>query len=182
VAAIAPQVDLLVVVAHGEPEYAWEAFRDRPAWLAVAMIPYYAEVPNISTMWNMGLSNAHNYFQSNYDVAVLNDDAIVPDDWFGRVTAAMRDKGAAAGCVLRPWDDRMAGYAFVLDGDRGLRLDEQFRWWYGDTDLQRQAEAAGGVAFAHGRDVEHRHPDSTTVGVLAEVAAEDRLRYERKWG
>jgi len=76
----------------------------------------------------------------------------------------------------------MAGYAFVLDGDKGIRADEQFRWWYGDDDIARQARALGGVALADGADVEHRHPNSTTVGVLADVAKDDRGRYKRKWG
>jgi len=173
VAAIKPQVNQVITISH-RADYA----------LGMTIGRYFdVDVPNISAMWNAGLDIAHQQAHgSPYDVAVLNDDCIVPDDWFGRVTAAMRNQGAAAGCVYRPWDGRMSGYAFILDGDKGLRCDEQFQWWYGDTDLERQAEQCGGVAFAEGVDVEHRHPNSTTTGVLANVAAEDGHRYREKWG
>lgn len=184
--AIKPQVDFVIVVAHGMPEYVWDALGiiGPPCQL----LPYYAEVPNISAMWNLGLESAHfiathnvEHYQA-YNVAVLNDDAIVPPDWFERVTNAMWAEGAAAGCVYRAEDHRMPGYAFILDGMKGLRLDEQFQWWYGDTDLQRRAEDAGGVAFARGPDVEHRHPNQFTNGVLAEIAGQDHQRYKEKWG
>jgi hypothetical protein len=145
---------------------------------------YAEDPPNISRMWNLGLEMAKDYSRRAglpYDVAILNDDAVVPSDWFARVTAEMRKTGAAAGCVRRVDDPRMSGFAFVLNGDLDLRADEQFQWWYGDDDLQRQAEAAGGVAFAAGEGVEHRCPNSTTVGVLREVADQDRARYYEKW-
>lgn len=177
--AIWPQVDRVVVVSHRAPYIPGPARGEK-----CTVLRYDADVPNISTMWNMGIEAVDAMSAGPYDVAILNDDAIVPDDWFGRVTSYMRAQGAAAGCVYRPWDSRMTGYAFILDGDKGLRCDEQFQWWYGDTDLERQAEARGGVAFAEGADVEHRHPNGSMSGdpVLAMVAAEDGHRYREKWG
>lgn len=168
-AAIKPQVDWVITVAHLAP-YAG-------SW---PTIWYEYRVPNISVMWNLGLDYAHGLANGRpYDVAVLNDDCIVPPDWFARVTRGMRRHNTAAGCVKRPGDHRMTGYAFILNGDAGLRADPQFQWWYGDDDLERQA---GSVTFVNGQDVEHRHPNSTTVGRLAEIAAEDGLRYKEKWG
>jgi len=181
VAAIAPQVDAVLVIAHEDDAWAYAYEHLRPDdW----QIYYHPDgPPNISRMWNLGLDEAHYRAKGRpYDVAVLNDDVIVPPDWFDRVTEAMLLEDASAGCVRRVHDRRMTGYAFILNGDDGLRADEQFQWWAGDDDLERQASALGGVALADGPDVEHRHPNSTTVGVLAEVAREDLVRFEQKWG
>lgn len=170
-AAIAPQVDEVIIVAHDAP---YVRTRDG------VVLDYEAEVPNISRMWNMGLYAAESLAEGRpYHVAVINDDVIVPPDWFDRVVSAMGDK--AAGCVQREFDPRMTGYAFILNGTIRLFADEQFQWWYGDDDLQRRAEKAGGVAYAPGQDVEHRHPNSTTVGILADIAREDGYRFNRKW-
>lgn len=178
-AAIRPQVDHVIVVSH-RANYT-------SRYVKGVTITYYAdEIPNISKAWNLGLYAAQDHARhaaapAPYDVAVLNDDAIVPPDWFRWVTEAMRDQSAAAGSAARAWDPRMCGYAFILDGQAGLFADEQFEWWYGDDDLERRAHLAGGVAQVPGVEVEHRHPNSTTVGVLADKAAQDRERFHRKW-
>jgi hypothetical protein len=172
--AIAPQVGAVITVSHDAPYVAKGPFS----------ILYSEYPPNISRMWNLGLDKAASLAKNvdEHFVAVLNDDAIVPHDWFDRIEASMLDNGAAAGCVHRPYDGRLTGYAFILRGSAFLRCDEQFHWWYGDDDLERQAEQVGGVAFANGADVEHRYPNSTTTGVLAEIAAQDAIRYKEKWG
>lgn len=175
--AILPQVDRVFVVSHAAPYT-----RFLPS---VTVIPFYAPTladMNISRAWNFGLDRAHVWAQGQpYDVAVLNDDAIVPPDWFRVVTEAMRRAGAAAGSGARCFDARMSGYAFVLDGTKDIRADEQFEWWYGDDDIERQARALGGVVQVPGVDVEHRHPNGTTTGVLAEKTVRDSLRFQRKW-
>lgn len=212
-AAIAPQVDAVIPVFHvteetgeyitkilrsytikeGAEELYYGGFmRVQDSDRAVFPEPYKAGVgvycidpPNISQMWNLGLGMAHEHAAGEpYDVAVLNDDVIVPPDWFERVSTEMQltpNLRASAGCVHRPADHRMTGYAFILNGDDGLRADEQFQWWWGDSDLEMQARRLRGVVFAGGEDVEHRRPNSTTVGRLAEIAAEDGLRYREKW-
>lgn len=173
--AIWPQVDRVVVVSHSAPYMPGPAHGSK-----CTVLRYEWRVPNISDMWNLGLDQVHRMADGRpYDVAVLNDDAIVPVNWFTRVTWGMRQHKASAGCVKRADDHRMAGHAFILDGDVGLRADPQFRWWYGDDDLERRA---GKVAFVPGEGVEHRHPNSTTVGVLREIADADKQRFERKWG
>jgi GT2 family glycosyltransferase len=148
-----------------------------------SLINYTEVPPNISRAWNMGLKWADTWaIGEPYDVAVLNDDAIVPDDWFKTITDGMRATGAAGGAAARADDHRMAGFAFILDGDAHLFADEQFEWWYGDDDLERRARLAGGVFQAPGLHVEHRHPNSTTVGILAEKAEADGVRFRTKWG
>jgi hypothetical protein len=175
--AVLPQVDHVVTVAH-LCRYPWSLQDSR-----VSVLPYGAEIPNISTAWNMGLRTVARLAQGQpYDVAVLNDDAIVPAGWFDAVVAEMRNTGAAAGSAARDFDPRMAGYAFILDGDKGLLADEQFQWWYGDDDLQRRAREAGGVVRVWGYDVEHRYGGHSTQGHFADIAAADAQRFKAKWG
>jgi hypothetical protein len=182
--SLIPQADFVSTVSHGNPDYVWDIWRDLgPHRVSCSIIPYEAEIPNISAMWNIGIEQMRWVAAGEpYDVAILNDDVVLPFDWFDRVTTAMRQTGAAAGAVRRKNNPRMAGYAFILDGCSGLQADEQFQWWYGDDDLELRAKYAGGVALTDGPDVEHRYPNSTTVGVLAEIAKEDKKRFTRKWG
>jgi hypothetical protein len=176
--AIEPQVDYVFVVSH-RTAYASQQERKQH----VSVIPYQDEVPNISKAWNLGLRRAEIWARGrDYRVAVLNDDAVVPSGWFATIADEMTRTGAAAGAAARQGDPRMAGFAFILNGRAALFADEQFEWWFGDDDLAHRARAAGGVAQPQGLDVEHRHPNSTTVGVLAAKATEDRFRFYQKWG
>lgn len=191
--AIGEQVDGLVCVAHMEPSYieAWDS----------GVIFYDEDPPNISRMWNLGLEAVAKLADGQpYDVAVLNDDAIVPPDWFERITEGMHLYGAVAGSAdqhgrvpaglrllnNKPAADdlliRMSGFAFILDGTAGLSLDEQFQWWAGDRDLEMVARTRGGTVLVGGCPVEHLHPNSTTIGELARIAGEDMERFRVKWG
>jgi GT2 family glycosyltransferase len=134
-AAIAPQVDDIVTVCHGGSS---------ASYATGALISYAHESPNISAMWNLGLDAiadrlallADGLTVPPYDVAILNDDAVVPPHWFDHL-GHMHLLDAAAACVdqhgrldaplvhrapgrvdLR---ERLTGYAFVLDGTRGIR-------------------------------------------------------------
>lgn len=200
-AAVGPQVDLVVVVAHMNPTYVG-ALALSTAHEHFVQIDYAEDPPNISRMWNRGLALSRSwmrgaYAYDSYDVAVLNDDAIVPADWFDTITAAMRKTGAAAGFALssgqhapilhtqpRPTNLHtvMTGWAFILDGDKHLFADEQFEWWYGDTSLDWEARTRGGVIGVPGLPMEHLYPNSTTVGELAEIAGQDRQRFAAKHG
>lgn len=175
-AAIGPQVDHVVVVSH-DASYAQVEWATK----GISVVPYREYPPNISRMWNLGLDRVQWLSADEpYDVAILNDDAIVPPGWFTKITEGMRARGAVMGSAPRPGCPGMvSGFAFILDGGADLRADEQFHWWFGEDDLQRQA---GGAALIHGVEVEHRHPSSTTVGVLAEIAGADQARYAAKWG
>lgn len=193
--AIGPQVNRIILVTH----------RCNPSFSigsgATTLISYDEHPPNISRMWNLGLSEAERLAwkeHMSYDVAVLNDDAIVPEHWFTTIVSAMRSQRCIAGSMdqyrmlahpqvfrepvgisLRL---RMSGFAFVLDGTFGLRLDEQFRWWYGDDDLEWRARQEGGVVRVPGEPVEHLYPGGTTHGILSRIAGDDRRRFKKKWG
>lgn len=157
--------------------------------------------PNLSRLWNLGIEAAAKEAASaghtEWDVAVVNDDAVIPDGWFDACSAAMRRTGAAAACsdphgrltapLLKTEPDgdpytRMCGWAFLLRGEAGLRADEQLRWWYGDTDLDWAARAAGGMVIVPGHPVGNLYANSTTVGVLAEQAGRDRGAFAAKHG
>jgi GT2 family glycosyltransferase len=190
--AVFDQVDHVIVIRHHAdytPAYAHD----------VTVIDYIPELPNISEMWNLGLLESEMAaYAEPHDVAVLNDDAIVPPGWFDTVVAGMRATGAVAGCAdqhgrtemqhLTSFADpditrRLSGFAFILDGSKGLRFDEQFRWWWGDTDMDWRARVAGGTVLVSGVPVQHPNGGGgTTVGVLAQIAAEDCSRFVDKWG
>lgn len=196
IAAIETQVDDLVVIAHN--------CGMQVLWTQTVIVPhaqvleYNEDPPNISRMWNMGLAYAASHSRHEpYQVAIINDDAVVPPGWFDNIADYMTKMQAVAGSVdqfgsgithtfwaAEPIDlqQRMSGFAFILDGRVNLRLDEQFQWWYGDDDLEWRAREAGGVVRVPGPPVEHRHPGESTVGRMAVIAGEDRQRFIDKWG
>jgi hypothetical protein len=157
--------------------------------------------PNLSRLWNLGLERAAKlaaeHGQCQWDVGVVNDDAVLPDGWFDACVDAMRFYGAAAACSdphgrltaplakTAPDADgftRLCGWAFVLRGESGLRFDERFRWWFGDTDIDWRARAAGGMVIVPGYPVGNLRANSTTVGELAAQAGRDRATFAAKHG
>jgi hypothetical protein len=155
----------------------------------------------LSRLWNVALDEvaeqAHRRGLTAWDVAVINDDAVIPEGWYDVCTAAMRQHGAAAACsdphgrltapLLKTTPDRdaftrLCGWAFVLRGESGLRFDERFRWWFGDTDVDWRARAAGGMVIVPGYPVGNLRANSTTVGELAEQAGRDRATFAAKHG
>ena len=202
-AAVEPQVDYVVIIAHRCNSIVWDGLHGgsrKP--VKVLVQDYDREVPNISTMWNLGLDKADEIARKVASMddgirtyVVLNDDAILPYGWVTDMQKAMSQTGAAAASrpeievptlinmtAIGPESYRMAGYAFALDGQRGLRIDEQFEWWFSDNDIEWQARLSGGCALVPGVPVTHLHPNESTTGVLAEKASADRIRFEAKWG
>ena len=197
--AIDPQVDKVVVIdTRGGSSSS--SFNDRVLFLADN------GEPNISRGWNRGLNYVERTVtqpraggqivpQHKWDVAVLNDDAIVPEGWFDDISRTMRTMGVAAGCsggygmsVLHtqneapPLATRMQGFAFILAGELGLRADEQFIWYCGDDDLGRRAATAGGMVMVPGFHVNHLHPNGQVNDVLAAAIPGDMQRYVDKYG
>jgi GT2 family glycosyltransferase len=159
--------------------------------------------PNLSRLWNIGLdavdeegSDANRPEMVTWDIAVLNDDALPPTGWLTAVSNAMRsdERKPAAACMLplyelvlktepdRELHRRLDGGAFMLRGELGLRADERMRWWWGDTDLDWQARAAGGTLLVPGPPVPNRLANSTTVGELALQGGRDGEVFKEKWG
>lgn len=177
--AIADQVDRVIVVSTGDT-----------MWLNrdVARVLTTPQNPNISRWWNYGLASAARQAKVDrapeWDVAVLNDDAIVPPGWMQGVLDAMNRGGAVAGCsgnhdvVLRsaeavPLDMRMQGFAFVLNGERGVRANEDLHWYFTDDHIDWESRKAGGMAMVSGYPVEHLYPNGQLTPELHEQIARD---------
>ncbi len=191
--AIRPQVDEVLVIDNASDP---KAYVPPEVWLQY--IP--DQPPNLARFWNRGfdfLDKIHG--DRPYDVAVLCDDAIVPEGWFEAVTFGLRDTGAAAGCS-NPWGTehppmlktdqdrnimgRMIGWAFVLDATKGIRADESMKWWFFDTDLDWQARGNGGFVMVGGYPVPNVHPGQYTNErpELGAQTARDREAFAAKWG
>jgi hypothetical protein len=201
VAALATQADTIVVLdnASDPPVDAGELMRAAgKARLEVLTDP--EQPPHLSRFWNVLFDHCADAAVADglkqWDVAVFNDDAIVPAGWFdvcatvlrGHETAAVAHTGTApvhrhelVDAYPYPREKRMCPWAFVMRGEVGLRADESLRWWYFDDQLNRDAIDAGGVIAAPGPLVINANAVQSTVGVLAEQAEKDRLTFEAKW-
>lgn len=159
--------------------------------------------PNISTLWNVGISladaQAHRVGAARWDIAVLNSDTVIPTGWMGHLSTAMRSTTAvlaypdqhggtqqilhtrAAPIDLR---QRITGYAYMLRGEAGLRLDESMVWWASDDDIDWRAREQGGALLVPGLAVEHRCPNVSTNErpELQAQAGRDMETFEKKWG
>jgi glycosyltransferase involved in cell wall biosynthesis len=191
--AIRPQVDDVLVIDNAS---------DPPAEVepGVQLVRLMDQPPNLAQFWNYGFDVfAGAYGPRPHDIAVLCDDAIVPDGWFDAVTAGLRDTGAAIGCS-NPWGvqhppvlktdpdsnimQRMIGWAFVLDATKNLRADESMQWWWFDTDLDWQGRLNGGFVMVGGYPVPNVHPGeyTNTRPELGYQTSKDREHFAAKWG
>jgi len=199
VASLASQVDQIVVLDNAsEPEVDYDALARVTS--AIDLIADDEQPPNLSRFWNVlfdyvaGLA-AH-AGHDRWDVAVFNDDAIVPAGWYdicstvlrGHETAVVAHTGTVpvhrhelVDAYPYPREKRMCPWAFVTRGETGIRADESMRWWYFDDDFNRQAIDAGGVIAAPGPLVINALAVQSTTGVLAEQAMADRETFEKKW-
>lgn len=169
--------------------------------VGVAALPI--DPPNISTLWNVGISladsQAHRIEADRWDIAVLNSDVVVPRGWVETLSAAMRattaviaypDQHGGRQQILHtkaePIDlrQRITGYAYILRGEAGLRLDESMAWWFSDDSLDWEAREKGGALLVPGIPVEHRCPNGSMYErpELQEQAGRDRATFEAKWG
>lgn len=158
--------------------------------------------PNLYRFWNVGFDTIAEHATScgwkHWDVIVLNDDVDFDIEWLHIVTHGLREHNVAAAStgwighvasdhVVRQISERghmqrMCPWAFVVAGERGLRADERFRWWYGDNDFDWQARQHGGVLLTIGPFVINKYANQSTVGALAEQAARDGSMFVEKWG
>jgi len=187
-------VYVIVVENGGRAIPTCELIKD--GWLVLTH-DWIGEPVNLSKIWNMGLDWAHELAAGeDYVVAVFNDDLTLPPQIVQHLEWAIVNNDAAAafaaspgvGFVARHRDplhlgNRMCGFAFALLGSKNLRADENFLWWWGDTDLDLQAREAGGVVGVHLAGLEHHDPNGYTNRnpALYEQAGRDREMFQRKW-
>jgi len=206
VQSIVSQVDRVCIVDNGsDPAITPETWGMMEWWDEgkVGVTRYDEDPPNISRLWNHGLDmvtdEANALFDGDWDVAVLNSDVRVPHDWFSRLSAAMRstpavlaypDQHGGQRQMLHmeakpiPLTQRITGFAYMMRGEAGLRLDESMAWWYSDDDLDWTARERGGALLVPGLSVEHRDPNGSTNArtELQVQAGLDRQTFADKWG
>ena len=154
---------------------------------------------NISRWWNLGLSliadRMREHEQSRWNVVILNDDAMIPPGWVDAVSTAMRSAGAAAGCSgnPNPWpvvhqnpgpvdlSTRLQGYAFILAGEKGVRANEQLKWYFSDDHVDWMSRQHGGVINIPGFHVRHLYPNGQLTAELQVQIAEDAKAFTAYW-
>jgi hypothetical protein len=197
--SVIDQVDRVIVIDNlSSPPIDPEPWHGKVGVVSVPIDP-----PNISTLWNVGLAltdaSAHVEQADRWDIAVLNSDVVVPAGWIDALSTAMRattavlaypDQHGGRQQILHtkagPIDlrQRITGYAYLLRGETGLRLDESLAWWYGDDNLDWEAREKGGALLVPGLAVEHRCPNGSMYErpELQEQAGRDRATFAAKWG
>lgn len=203
-AALAPQADWLIVLDNASnPQVEMGALAGNAEFHeGVEIIRDPQQPPNLSRFWNVLFDRcaeiAKTMDRDRWDVAVFNDDAIVPAGWFdicstvlrGHDTAAVAHTGSVPihrhellDAYPYPREKRMCPWAFVVKGELGLRADEQFAWWAGDDDFCRLAIDNGGVLAAPGPLVINAHAVKSTAEseVLSAQAQRDLDAFAAKW-
>lgn len=159
---------------------------------------------SLHRMWNAGLDMAEKAAAGGpHNVMIVNDDVEVPNEFCAQLEAGLRshddhwisypnwrDLDLEPGQIVRTSSDGMAGqtmsgWAFMVRGEAGLRFDERYQWWYGDSDLERQVKEAGKfVVCVGGCFARHLEPLRSTLedpGRLAQAEADEKL-FAEKWG
>jgi GT2 family glycosyltransferase len=197
--SIIDQVDTVIVVDNlSQPPIDPEPWHG-----SVSVVTAPLDPPNISTLWNIGLAladaAAHQVGAGRWDIAVLNSDVTVPRGWIDGLSTAMRsgpavlaypDQHGGRRQILHtkagPVDlrQRITGFAYLLRGEVGMRLDESLAWWFSDDDIDWRARQQGGALLVPGLAVEHRCPNGSMYErpELHEQAARDRETFNQKWG
>lgn len=197
--SVVDQVDSVIVIDNqSRPPIDPEPWHGKVGVVSVPIDP-----PNISTLWNVGLAladaQAHQHDVERWDIAVLNSDVVIPPGWIETLSTAMRsttavlaypDQHGGTRQILHtkaePIDlrQRITGYAFMLRGETGLRLDESMKWWASDDDIDWVARERGGALLVPGTPVEHRCPNASMYErpELKTQAGRDMETFRRKWG
>jgi hypothetical protein len=151
--------------------------------------------PYISRWWNLGLNYIRYYAQPSHEVLTISSDVIgkpysvailgtflryhnltmVGPNFHGNYQRIFRledHRGAL---------ERVQGCCWMLAGESGLRVDEDFRWWYSDDDFEMQARKHGGTGLAPHTGMEAA-PDTPLSEEKAIWAVEDRQKFVAKWG
>ena len=162
---------------------------------------------NISALWNQGLEiverDARRRELEYWNVAVLNDDLDMPHGALDELGFAMRAYEADASFPdvhgMQPFAklhrdvgftpislfERVSGFCFMLPGERGLRADPQFEFWYGDDDIDWRVRAGrGSVQVPLRNPIRHLDADGTYTRdpEAAEQAGRDRQSFIVKYG
>jgi hypothetical protein len=160
---------------------------------------------SIYQMWNFGMDTIIKTCGKESYSAVLNDDifllpntlktmagfldsysnlvAVSPDynrklvDGFGKLELEFCESTFGHG--------GMAGFAFMIKNKCGIRVDETFKWWYGDDDLVKQILKTGNrVGKIINLPLEHNQGSSFVYrkSELNQYIVSDRFYFNQKYG
>ena len=165
----------------------------------------------IYEMWNEGWSAACSDVEGPVNVAILNNDIVIPEVGFldtlrhalrcepdiwavypdYRMDVRKHPQGRLP-IILTPTRGTyqhggMCGWAFMIRGEAPLpRIDERFEWWYGDDDLVRNITARGKkVCRVNGLPLNHRNEATANNGEnewTHGAKSRDTKRFKEKWG
>jgi hypothetical protein len=194
--ATSPQVDRVFLIDNTTGGVIGKNPVPRPL-SNVTIIHEPVDPVNLSYLWNVGIKRAEAESEGpQWDVAILNDDAIVPAGWFDAVSSRMRMLNAAAACsggrrnfphlhhhpTRVPLETRMTGWAFILAGEKGARANEQLKWWFGDDHLDWLSRQLGGMVMIPGFHVEHLTANNQMTPELHQQTGEDAAAFKAYWG
>jgi hypothetical protein len=134
---------------------------------------------NIYRWWNVGI----NYAQrdgAEY-VAVLNDDVEFDNGFIPSMLNHLIRHDLAI--VDMDNSGNGGGAAWIMDLKYGMRLDERYRWWYGDTELFDRAKAQGRFGKFTYPGFGHLNPNGnlTTNPELMELVRQDTDLYRETY-
>jgi len=135
---------------------------------------------NINRWWNNGIKYAEEN-GAKY-VYIVNDDVDFPDDFVEKMYKEMIDRDLDVLDTENTGNG--GGSSWMLRLDSGLRLDEDFRWYYGDTFLYEQADANKKAGRIFNTDFIHFEPNGH-VAINEEfqrLIEQDHITYKRKKG
>lgn len=111
---------------------------------------------NIYKWWNMGINFAQEH-GAKY-VCVLNDDLKFDSSFVPSLLDFLINNKLAIADTDR--SNNGGGAAWILDLSYDLRLDESFKWWYGDTELFDRAKKINKFAKFVYQNFEHIAPNN----------------------
>jgi hypothetical protein len=134
---------------------------------------------NIQKWWNLGIDYAAQ--RGAKLVAVLNDDVHISPGSLQAIAFEVLEQNAALGFPY-PHSGRLAGYCWILNLDSKVRPDERFSWWFGDNDLQMQAQTTSKYIYVSA-DIKHIEGGKLTEEneLLKHLAERDQLLFIEKW-
>lgn len=106
--------------------------------------------------------------------------AMVGPDLFDRLGPGQVEEHRADERTLY---NRVPGICFMVPGELGLRFDPEFRWWYGEDDLEMQARQHAAVGLVGAAGVTLTAPNGHELNAeQAQHATEDRVKFVERWG
>jgi hypothetical protein len=130
---------------------------------------------NIYRWWNKGIDFAQS--KGAKYVAILNDDLEFDHTFIPSLFSFLIKNKLSIADTDR--SNNGGGAAWMMDLSYNLRLDERFRWWYGDTELFDRAKKVHKFKKFVPGFFRHFHPDGNlhNNGVLQKISEEDRKLY-----